>query len=230
MALRRVNQLIVSENNAQRLIEGVCLQLTETLGYHNVWIALLGGQTAQNLGLPNVGPVATSASQGFDEGFDTLREGLERGEYPRCMSLAVANKQMLVVESPASDCHDCPLHDLYGERSGFVRDLTHAGVTYGILTASVPAPFAYDQEEQEFFNELADDLGFALHKIMEMNKFEENRQYLKLVIEGSGVGTWKWNVQTNETLFNDQWATMLGVHSQGTAALRLQNMDKFCPP
>ena len=33
---------------------------------------------------------------------------------------------------------------------------------------------------------------------------------LEFVIDGSRLGTWAWNVQTNETIFNEAWATMLG--------------------
>jgi len=33
---------------------------------------------------------------------------------------------------------------------------------------------------------------------------------LEKIIEGTNVGTWEWNVQTGETIFNEQWAEMLG--------------------
>ncbi|WP_051554435.1 PAS domain S-box protein [Desulfobulbus elongatus] len=36
------------------------------------------------------------------------------------------------------------------------------------------------------------------------------RERLAFVIEGSRLGTWEWNVQTNENAVNDTWARMLG--------------------
>jgi two-component system sensor histidine kinase/response regulator len=33
---------------------------------------------------------------------------------------------------------------------------------------------------------------------------------LENIIEGTNAGTWEWNVQTDETIFNEQWAEMLG--------------------
>ena len=30
------------------------------------------------------------------------------------------------------------------------------------------------------------------------------------IIEGTGAGTWEWNVQTGETRFNEQWASIIG--------------------
>ena len=210
LAIRNVNQLIVAEDDPRRLIERACVNLTETMGYHNAWIALLGGEAARGLGLQTEGPVAAAAAARFDGGFEILRERLECGKFPECMKRAMENEDTLVKDDPMADCPDCPLHAQYGGRSGLVRRLEYDGVTWGILTASVPAAYARDAEEQGLFNEVAGDLAFALYKIATARKLEENRRHLDLVIEGSGVGTWEWNVQTHETLFNAQWAAMLG--------------------
>ncbi|MHC5068507.1 MAG: ATP-binding protein [Planctomycetota bacterium] len=39
---------------------------------------------------------------------------------------------------------------------------------------------------------------------------EQSRRRLELVIEGTHLGMWDWNPQTNEVAFNDIWAEMLG--------------------
>ncbi len=39
---------------------------------------------------------------------------------------------------------------------------------------------------------------------------EEHRKRLELVIEGTRLGMWDWYPQTNEVMFNDRWAEMLG--------------------
>ena len=210
MAIRNVNQLIVAEDEPRRLIERACVNLTETMGYHNAWIAVMGGETARRLGLPETRAVAAAAAAGFDRGFETLRERLNRGQFPDCMTRALENGNVLVVDDPVTRCPDCPVHAQYGGRAGLVCRLDFDGITYGILTASVPAAFARDAEEQDLFQEVANDLAFALHKIATARKLEQSRRYLALAIEGSGVGTWEWNVQTNETVFNEQWAAMLG--------------------
>ena len=36
------------------------------------------------------------------------------------------------------------------------------------------------------------------------------RELLSLVIEGSQLGTWEWNIQSNETVFNETWAELIG--------------------
>ncbi len=39
---------------------------------------------------------------------------------------------------------------------------------------------------------------------------QRERQQLEFVIAGSRLGTWEWNVQSNETFFNETWAQQLG--------------------
>uniref|UniRef100_A0A7C4MPG1 histidine kinase n=1 Tax=Desulfatirhabdium butyrativorans TaxID=340467 RepID=A0A7C4MPG1_9BACT len=209
-AIRTVNRLIVRENDPSRMIQKTCEELSGKMGYHNAWIALLGGEAARGLGLQTERPVAAIASAGFDGGFEILRERLERGEFPDCMARALESEDALLVSNPAADCPDCPLQGEYVGCVGLTRRLNVDGVTYGILTVSVPAAYARDDEEQGLFNEVAGDLAFALHKIVMIRKLEEDRRHLCLVIEGSGMGTWEWNIQTNETRFNEQWAAMLG--------------------
>jgi PAS domain S-box-containing protein len=39
---------------------------------------------------------------------------------------------------------------------------------------------------------------------------ENERERLANVIQGTQAGTWEWNVQTGETVFNDKWAEIVG--------------------
>ncbi|ROQ20697.1 PAS domain S-box-containing protein [Marinimicrobium koreense] len=38
----------------------------------------------------------------------------------------------------------------------------------------------------------------------------DSERQARLVIEGTDVGTWEWNVQTGETVFNERWAEIVG--------------------
>ena len=210
LSIRNVNQLIVNENDPERLIERACVNLTESTGYQNALIALLGGETGRALGLSGRGETVAVASAGFNGGFEAMRERLERGEFSTCMKRTFETGDTIVTDDTAADCPDCPLSGGYGGCAGLARSLVFEGVTYGILTASVPRNLARDAEEQNLFNEVADDLAFALHKMAVARRHKQSEQRLGLVIEGSGLGTWEWNVHTNETVFNEQWAAMLG--------------------
>lgn len=41
-------------------------------------------------------------------------------------------------------------------------------------------------------------------------ELNNEKQYFASVIEGTGAGTWEWNVQTGHTRFNERWANILG--------------------
>ncbi|MCF8083901.1 MAG: PAS domain S-box protein [Deltaproteobacteria bacterium] len=168
LAIRNVNQLIVKETDPQRLIDNACANLTETLGYHNAWIALLNEDSH----------VIRTAASGFDGGFEVLEDRLRQGEFPACMQQALAQDTLVVIEDPVSECRDCPLAREYEGRAGLTRCLSHGGKTYGILSVSVPAAFARDTEEQELFEELTDDLAFALYKI----EVEERTRRLTYIV------------------------------------------------
>jgi len=52
---------------------------------------------------------------------------------------------------------------------------------------------------------------------------EEERRRLASIIEGTGAGTWEWNVQTGETRFNDRWAQAIGESLTGLAEISIES-------
>ena len=41
-------------------------------------------------------------------------------------------------------------------------------------------------------------------------RLEKLQERLDLAVESAGIGTWDWDVETGEVIFNEEWATMLG--------------------
>ena len=50
------------------------------------------------------------------------------------------------------------------------------------------------------------------------------------IIESSGVGTWEWNVQTNELVINNQWAEMLGYSISELSPISLKTWENLAHP
>jgi PAS domain S-box-containing protein len=46
---------------------------------------------------------------------------------------------------------------------------------------------------------------------------EVAEERMKLVLKGADLGTWDWNIQTGELLFNERWADMLGYNTKELA-------------
>ena len=53
---------------------------------------------------------------------------------------------------------------------------------------------------------------------------------LEGIIEGTKVGTWEWNVQTGETVFNERWAQILGYTLAELAPISIKTWERFAHP
>ncbi|MCX6063283.1 MAG: PAS domain S-box protein [Caldiserica bacterium] len=53
---------------------------------------------------------------------------------------------------------------------------------------------------------------------------------LESIIEGSHVGTWEWNVQTGETVYNEMWAQIIGYTLDELAPSSIKTFETFVHP
>ncbi len=77
-------------------------------------------------------------------------------------------------------------------------------------------------------------LQASVRDITERKKAEENlkneRQRLVGIIEGTNAGTWEWNVQTGETIFNEKWAQMVGYTLEELAPISIKTWEALIHP
>jgi diguanylate cyclase (GGDEF)-like protein/PAS domain S-box-containing protein len=62
------------------------------------------------------------------------------------------------------------------------------------------------------------------------DKLERQNRRLENVIEGTGLGTWEWNVATGESVFNDQWAAILGYTLAELEPVSIATWDRLVHP
>ncbi|MCF8104440.1 MAG: PAS domain S-box protein [Desulfohalobiaceae bacterium] len=184
-AIRNVNQFIVREKDSGRLILKVCDCLVESRGYMNAWIVLLR----------DVGGVLDSAESGLGKDFRSMREKLEKRDFPLCVQKGLARSGVLAMEGTASNCSGCPLKTRNSGLACLTVRLEHGGRIFGLATVSVPAFLAADEEERYLLQEVADDIGFALYDIelQELHKKDENalqesERKFRLVVENANEG------------------------------------------
>ncbi len=217
-SIRGVNQLIVRENDRDKLIQGACDNLIKTRGYHSAWIALIEED----------GSFVTAAQAGVDKGFAEMVDNLKRGELTRCIRQAVDQPGVVVVTNPGVECGDCPLIGTYADKARLIVGLEYGGRVYGFLTVTVPVEMAMDEEEQSLFDEVVGDIAFALHSI----KLEEQRkraeeetkelqERLQLQIDRMPIGLIVWDTEfhvqswnpASEKIFGFTAEEVLGKHS-----------------
>ena len=87
--------------------------------------------------------------------------------------------------------------------------------SYRLRLSSGEYKWFYDFSHLVFDNrgELLSIRGYMFDQ-SEIKKAEEmlaeQKERLQNIIDGTNVGTWEWNVQTGETLFNEKWAELIG--------------------
>ena len=76
LAIRNINQLIVSEKNCDKLIKEACNSLTETRDFNHAWIALYDEK----------GNYLTASESGLKNDFKGLVKTLKAGKKPQCIT------------------------------------------------------------------------------------------------------------------------------------------------
>ena len=69
------------------------------------------------------------------------------------------------------------------------------------------APFADAEGKVERYISIRTDITASKNATRELAR---ERQRLNNILEGTNVGTWEWNVETGEMVFNERWAQIVG--------------------
>ena len=64
----------------------------------------------------------------------------------------------------------------------------------------------------------------------DITEWKQTTERLSYVIEGMNAGTWEWNVQTGETIFNERWANIIGYTLDEISPVSIDTWTKFCHP
>jgi PAS domain S-box-containing protein len=91
-------------------------------------------------------------------------------------------------------------------------------------------PAAYTQKDVDLVSYISD----IAWEIAERKKAEEallrERWRLESILRGTNVGTWEWNVQTGETVFNQRWADILGYTLEELMPVSIDTWAKLSHP
>lgn len=167
-AIRNVNQIIVMENDLQRLMEKVCQSLVETRSYYGSTVAVLDDDSGE------IHPIATAGQPLFSADWRITPGG--KGEAPECVKEAVKTREV-VVRRPGEDCAECCVFGR-GERYNImaVVPMEADNEIVGLINIHVEAGVEIDREEQELLTEVAQDIAFARSKIVSEEKLRQARQ------------------------------------------------------
>ena len=72
-----------------------------------------------------------------------------------------------------------------------------------------------------------DDITWQKHTENELHK---KQQRLTTLLHETKTGTWEWNVQTGETVFNEQWAEIIGYTLDEISPVSIETWMKYAHP
>jgi diguanylate cyclase (GGDEF)-like protein/PAS domain S-box-containing protein len=68
----------------------------------------------------------------------------------------------------------------------------------------------WTESERRLLSTIAGVVSNAYERHFGNRRREESEEKLRRILEGTNAGTWEWNVQTGETVFNERWAEIIG--------------------
>ncbi|MEY2982242.1 MAG: putative sensory/regulatory protein RpfC [Planctomycetota bacterium] len=67
-------------------------------------------------------------------------------------------------------------------------------------------------------------------QIVAQQQVAAHQARLAAILEGTNVGTWEWNVQTGQTVFNERWAEMIGYTLDELSPTTIETWAEHCHP
>lgn len=181
-ALRNVGRLLVTQNDKQKLINGICNILVEKRGYYNAWIGLLD----ENNHVQMVGQT------GFTDHFNAMHQKLKKQEFTRCIQKTLESEDVFSVTDPVKECSDCLFSKNYSGRGSMAVKLSHKEINYGFMVLSIPQELSQDDTEKCIVREISDDIALGLYRIdleekrkQDKKAQEESRKRFQTLIENS---------------------------------------------
>jgi PAS domain S-box-containing protein len=105
------------------------------------------------------------------------------------------------------------------------RYLTKSGrVAWGFLSVSL---VLNEDGTPKYFISQIQDISVQKQAQAEL---ENQKNRLSNVLEGTHAGTWEWNVQTGETIFNETWAEFIGYTLDELQPISIETWVRFAHP
>ncbi len=214
-AIRSVNQLITREDDRQKLIQGACECMTGLLGHGSARIVLLDAD----------GRFEALGYSGDEAEPQRILEMLQRGDLPECARRILDSSDLVIV----ADAHPaCAPHGPgpVGSDVTVGMRLEFRGRVYGLVSASVRDEYVQDEHEKRLFEEMANDVAFALWRIEAERARRELEEKYSSALATTSDAVVIADPHGIVKVFNPGAERMLGYSSDEVVG---SSVTRFCP-
>ena len=89
---------------------------------------------------------------------------------------------------------------------------------------------SYTEKETSILQVLAEIISNSLSRQQSEKQVLAQKERLANILQATSVGTWEWNVQSGETVFNERWAEMIGYTLEELAPVSIDTWSKYTHP
>ncbi len=167
-------------------------------------------------------------------------QGLAVPETPRDISFcghAILHSELFIIQDTLQDDRfsDNPLV----REAPYIRFYAGAplhdseGYRLGTMCLIDRTPRRFDGDDQTLLRELADCIEREIN-LQAASEFyadlRRSERRARAVIDGTRVGTWEWNIQSGETVFNERWAEICGYRLEELEPVSIQTWQNLAHP
>ena len=151
---------------------------------------------------------------------------------------AIRRDGRIAANDARSDPRTVEFRDVYLVPRG-ITSMLDAGIQVGERLAGVIClehlgpPRDWPLDEQAFVNAAAALAAQALaerERRLAVRALDDERLRLGAIIDAAAVGTWEWNVETGETVFNERWAAIVGYTLAELAPVSIETWNRLTHP
>ncbi|MBN1140681.1 MAG: EAL domain-containing protein [Deltaproteobacteria bacterium] len=164
---RSVHHLLNRETDPRRLLHGLCRHLHDSLGYPQVFLALLDPSGSSFLEVVAVGP-----------GRASLEDRAPAEPLSPCFRRILEGNEAVFIENAARQCGDCLFSCHLAGQGAFCAPLIHGGRKLGVIAVSISAEPGRRRESFALFKELAEEIAFGLGQASERERARLQSQIL----------------------------------------------------
>lgn len=212
-AVHTINQLIVRERSRHMLIINACNIITSVPEYLSAWIVLFDEN----------GDMTDFASSGRLNDVQSFLKDLKKSPPPACIVEALNQPGVVLIDSRSQDsyCRNCHTACISSEEIKIIGRLCAGTQVQGIMGVSATNEYILYSQEKALITEAASDIGFGLYRIvLEETEYltrveaQQQRNYLELALEASGMGEWDMNIRTGKLRWGERLMRMYGIDAE----------------
>lgn len=167
-------------------------------------------------------------TQNFYE--ENAPQGMEFYNLDTLFGTVLKTQKVVISNTPTNDNRAGGLPEGHPDLNAFLGIPVFYGGNIVAMLGIANRPNGYDDSVIEFLDPLLVTIGQLVEAFRTEQKQLENERRLSAIIEGTNIGTWEWNVQTGETIFNDKWAQIIGYTIEELQPISIQTWLDLAHP